>query len=260
MTEDAHLVALTARVEAAGAKLVLVGDPPQLGAVGPGGALAAMVRRHPDVVHQLSENRRQHDVAERRTLAELRDGDVGKALSWYQDQGRLHAMPERDLALQQVVDAWAADVAAGNQTGLYAWRRANVAALNQRARAWMEATGRLMGPELTCPGGHVYRAGDRVVTLAAGADGRLVTSQPALITAVDLPGQTLTLRTDDSQHVLVRKEVAAADRLDYGTPRRCTAVKIDDRAGAPLRRRRRPRAGLCGHVPGPGVDPRLDGG
>jgi hypothetical protein len=216
MTEDAHLVALTARIGAAGAKLVLVGDHHQLGAVGPGGALAALVRRHPDFVQELSENRRQHDVAERRTLAELRGGDVAKAVAWYHDQGRIHAVAERDEALQQAVDAWAANVAAGHQTGLYAWRRTNVAALNQRARTWMDATGRLSGPELTCPGGHAYRAGDRVVTLAAGADGRLVTSQRAVITAVDLPGQTLTLRTDDGQHAVVRKEEAADDRLDYG--------------------------------------------
>ncbi len=226
MTEDAHLVALTARIEVAGAKLVLVGDSRQLGAVGPGGALAALARRHPDVVHQLSENRRQHDVSERRTLAELRDGDIGKAVAWYHDKGRLHAAADRDVAVQQAVDAWAwaTDEAAGHQTGLYAWRRANVAALNQRARTWMEVSGRLSGPELTCPGGHAYRAGDLVVTLAAGADGRLVTSQRAVITAVDLPGQTLTLRTDDSQPVLVRKEEAAADRLDYGyaiTVHRC---------------------------------------
>jgi hypothetical protein len=216
MTEDAHLVALTARIEAAGAKLVLVGDHHQLRSVGPGGALAALVRRHPDVVHQLSENRRQHDVAERRALTELRPGDVAKAVAWYHEQGRLHAVADRDDALQQAVDAWADDVAAGHHTGLYAWRRANVAALNQRARAWMDATGRLAGPDLLCPGGHAYRAGDRVVTLAAGADGRLATSQRALITAVDLAGQTLTLRTDDGQHVLVSREEAAADRLGYG--------------------------------------------
>jgi hypothetical protein len=122
------------------------------------------------------------------------------------------------------VDAWAADVAGGHHTGLYAWRRANVAALNQRARAWMDATGRLSGPEMTCPGGHAYRAGDRVMTLAAGADGRLVTSQRGVITVIDLPGQTLTLRTDDGQHVLVSREEAAADRLGYGyatTVHRC---------------------------------------
>src|SRR5262249_21910196 len=153
----------------------LVGDHHQLGAVGPGGALGALVRRHPDVVHQLTENRRQHDPAERRALAQLRAGSVSKAVAWYTRQGRLHTAAERDVALQEAVDAWAADVAAGHQTGLYAWRRANVAALNQRAREWMEATGRLSGPELVCPGGSRYRAGDHVITLASGGDGRLVT-------------------------------------------------------------------------------------
>jgi ATP-dependent exoDNAse (exonuclease V) alpha subunit len=261
MTEDAHLIALTARIEAAGAKLVLVGDHHQLGAVGPGGALAALVRRHPDVVHQLTENRRQHDVAERRTLVELRDGDVAKAVAWYHDQGRLHAAADRDVALQQAVDAWAVDVAAGHHTGLYAWRRANVAALNQRARAWMDATGRLAGPELTCPGGHAYRAGDRVVTLGPGADGRLVTSQRAVITAVDLA------RPDPDVANRRRPAPARPQRRSRRRPpglrvrhHRAPRSRIHHRAGSPLRRRRRPRAGLRGPVEGPGVHPRLDGG
>ncbi len=134
MTEDAHLVALAAHIQAAGAKLVLVGDHHQLGAVGPGGALAALVRRHPELVHHLTENRRQHDPAERQTLAELRDGDVMKAVAWYQRNGRIHPLSDRDDALRHAVDAWATDVAAGRDTGLYAWRRANVTALNQWAR------------------------------------------------------------------------------------------------------------------------------
>ena len=60
---------------------------------------------------------------------------------------------------------------------MYAWRRANVAALNQAARAWMNETGRLHGPEAVCPGGLAYRAGDQVVTLAPGPGGSLVTSE-----------------------------------------------------------------------------------
>jgi hypothetical protein len=230
MTEDAHLVALTARIEAAGAKLVLVGDHHQLGSVGPGGALAALVRRHPEVVQQLGENRRQHDVSERHALAELRAGDVAGAVAWYHDQGRVHAAADRDVAVQQAVDAWAADMAAGHETDLYAWRRANVAALNQRARAWMKATGRLSGPELVCSGGGGYRAGDRVVTLAPGAQGRLVTSQRAVITAVDLSGQTVTLCTDDGQHVHLHREEAGSDRLGYGyasTVHRCQGSTTD---------------------------------
>ncbi len=216
MTEDAHLVALTARVEAAGAKLIVVGDPHQLGAVGPGGALAALVRRHPDAVHQLVENRRQADPGERQALSELRAGKTAAAVEWYRQQGRVHPILDRDTALQQAVDAWAADTAGGHDTGLYAWRRANVAGLNQRARVWMETTGRLSGPELVCPGGRRYRAGDHVVTLTPGTDGHLVTSQRAVIGAVDPAQQTLTLVTDTGHHVHLGREAAGADRLDYG--------------------------------------------
>jgi hypothetical protein len=97
---------------------VLVGDHHQLGAVGPGGALGALVRRHPAVVHQLTENRRQHDPAERRALAELRDGRVADAVSWYTRQGLLHPAPDREVVLQHAVDAWAADLEAGQDTGL----------------------------------------------------------------------------------------------------------------------------------------------
>jgi hypothetical protein len=182
------------------------------------------VRRHPDVVHHLAENRRQKDPAERRTLAELRDGEVAKAVAWYKREGRLHTAADRDVALQQTVQAWAADVAAGHETGLYAWRRANVAALNQRAREWMEATGRLSGPELVCPGGYAYRAGDRVLSLAPAAGGRLVTSQRAVIAAVDRAAEALTLRTDDGQFVRLGAEETGSDHLGYGyaaTVHRC---------------------------------------
>ncbi len=158
MTDDAHLARLAAHVELAGAKLVLTGDHLQLPAVGPGGALAALVKRHPDAVHYLCENRRQHDPGERQALESLRDGDVAEAVSWYTAQGHVHPVPTREDALQAAVDAWAADLAVGHQTGLYAWRRANVTELNRRARAWMEASGRLTGPELVSPGGAHYRA------------------------------------------------------------------------------------------------------
>jgi conjugative relaxase-like TrwC/TraI family protein len=216
MTDDAHLVALTARIEVAGAKLVIVGDHYQLGSVGSGGALAALVGRHPDALHRLVDNRRQRDPDERHILAELRDGSVAEAVAWYHTHGRIHPASDRDDAICDAVGAWAADVAAGQETGLYAWRRANVAALNTEAREWMEASGRLSGPELVCPGGARYRAGDRVVTLAPGPSGTLVTSQRAVVDAVDPEAQTLILRADDGQHVVLHTEDAGADRLGYG--------------------------------------------
>ena len=160
MTDDVDLVRLGAHVEAAGAKLILLGDQRQIGPVGPGGALGALVSRHPAAVHHLMENRRQHDSAERRALAALRDGEVADAISFYVGHDRIHAKADRQDALQAAVDAWSADIAAGHDTGLYAWRRANVAELNALARSWMESTGHLSGPEIVCPGGNAYRAGD----------------------------------------------------------------------------------------------------
>jgi hypothetical protein len=123
LTDDTDLLRLAAHVEVAGAKLVLVGDDRQLAPVGPGGALGALLARHPDAVHTLSENRRQLDAEEREVLVELRAGDVGEAVSWYVRNQRVHAVSAREAALQATVEAWASDVAAGRETGLYAWRR-----------------------------------------------------------------------------------------------------------------------------------------
>jgi len=106
MTDDVDLVRLAAHAEAVGAKLVFIGDHRQLGAVGPGGALQALVSRHPDAVQFLMENRRQHDPEERAVLGDLRDGDVSRAVSWYETQGRIHGVAARDDAVQAAVDAW----------------------------------------------------------------------------------------------------------------------------------------------------------
>jgi len=216
MTDDVDLVRLNAHVEAAGAKLILLGDHRQIGPVGPGGALGALVSRHPNAVHHLMENRRQHDPDERKALAALRDGEVAEAISFYIGHGRIHATADRADSLQAVVDAWSADVADGHRTGMYAWRRANVAELNALARSWMGSTGRLFGPELVCPGGNAYRAGDEVVTLAPGLAGTLVTSERAVVEAVHPVEGTLDIRTSDGRNLRLSGAEANADRLGYG--------------------------------------------
>ena len=215
LTDDTGLLRLVAHFEAAGAKLVLVGDDRQLGPVGPGGALGALVARHPGAVHTLSENRRQLDTREREVLAELRAGKVAKAVDWYVESQRVHAVSDRDGALDAAVNAWAADVADDNETGLYAWRRANVAELNTRARRWMEEAGRLSGAELVLPDGARYRAGDQDVALTPSPEGALVTSQRARVEAVEPDRGTLVLRTTDDQLVHLGAEEATADRLGY---------------------------------------------
>jgi hypothetical protein len=230
MTDDTDLARLLAHVQVAGAKLVMVGDHRQLAPVGPGGALAALVARHPDTVHHLGENRRQADPDERGALDQLRDGDVTDAVAWYATHGRVRAVPKRAEALQATVDAWAADTAVGRSTALLAWRRANVAELNRLARDWMAATGQLTGPELTTTEGVAYRAGDRVVALAPDCDAGLVTSQRGRVEAVDPDAGSVVVGLDDGRHVTLAGDQLGRDRLGHGyatTVHRAQGVTVD---------------------------------
>ncbi len=215
MTDDAALLAFLEAARATGTKVVMVGDPRQLSSVGPGGGFEALVKRFGGAVHVLAENVRQHDPAERAALGELRSGSVDDAVSWYAGHGRIAVSADRDTALDATVAGWAADVAQGADTAMYAWKRMNVAELNRRARWAMEAKGKLYGPELEV--GRVgYRAGDRIVTLAPGANGEIVTSERGTVIAVDTKRRELGATMDDGRFQRFAGDDIDADHLAHG--------------------------------------------
>ena len=213
MADDQAILKLLAAVDVAGAKAVVVGDPYQLDAVEPGGGLEALIRRHGPAVHVLDENIRQRDPTERAALEELRAGNVGEAVAWYREGERIVTAPNRDEALDAAVAAWEADLRAGHETVLLAWRRRDVAALNERARRRRFAAGATEGPEFEAPGGKRYARGDRVVTLARAEDGRFVTSERGTVAIAD--ADRLTIRFDDGRTEVLTGEELASDRLDY---------------------------------------------
>jgi AAA domain/UvrD-like helicase C-terminal domain len=215
LADDPSVLRLLAAAETAGSKVIMVGDHRQLGAVGPGGSLEGLVCRHGDGVHILDENVRQVDPEERATLRELRAGSIEKAVDWYAHQQRIVAAPTRDGALDGMVAAWAADLESGLDATMLAWRRANVVALNERARVAMADSGGLSGPELVVDG-HGYRAGDRIVTLAPGTHGDTVTSQRGIVTTVDLDASSLLARMDDGQVHRLGPDDTGPDRLAHG--------------------------------------------
>jgi conjugative relaxase-like TrwC/TraI family protein len=216
MTSDVDLARLLTAVERSGAKLIVVGDDRQLGAIGPGGALTALAERHPEQLWALTDNLRQNDPAERGALCQLRDGDIATAVGWYARNGRVHPVPDRRRAVTSMIRAWAADIDAGRDPLLLAYRRDNVEALNRVARDLWGRSGRLTGPKLTASGGRTYRSGDRIVTLAPGPHGSWVTSQAARVTSVDTEAQTLTAITPDGRQLHMGAEDIGADRLAYG--------------------------------------------
>lgn len=214
MADDADLARLTLAVHRARAHLVLVGDHRQLAAVGPGGALAALLDRRPSIVANLTDNVRQRDPAERRALAELREGSVPHAVAWYARSGRIHTQPTRIDTLETMVDAWAADTAQRKDTALLAWRRTDVEALNRLARHRWDQAGHLYGPDLTMPGGRRYAVGDRIVALAPDPIAGIVTSERFTIAAIR-PDAILAQAADDDRQVVLVGEALDAKHLDH---------------------------------------------
>ena len=230
MTSDADVGKLLAAVEASGAKLIAVGDYRQLDAVGPGGALEALSKRHPGHVWALRDNLRQVDPDERHALGYLRAGHVPSAVNWYLGQGRVHPAPSREQATHDMVMAWAHDAASGRDALMVAYHRDSVEVLNRAARALWGRLGRLSGPELEAPGGRRYRAGDRVVTLAPGPGGAWVTSQRAVITSVDVRAKALTAATPQGTELYMGPEHIGTDKLGHAyavTAHRCQGATVD---------------------------------
>lgn len=214
MADDVNLARLVLAVEHARAALVLVGDHRQLAAVGPGGALAAVLDRRPDLVVGLDANVRQRDSAERQALAELRNGSVDRAVAWYARSGRVHIQPSRVDTLVAMTDAWAGDHAAGHDTALLAWRRVDVADLNRLARRRWDELGRLGGDDVLVDGGRHYAAGDRLVALTPIPDAEIVTSEPLTVLAVE--EEALTVRTSRGSVATLTGEAMDVEHLDYG--------------------------------------------
>ena len=173
MVDDRHLARLTTAAESSGTKLVLIGDPLQLRAIGVGGVFAA--------VHQsvggllLEENRRQSDQVERAALATWRDGARRSALATLAGDGRVHVTPTPAETLAEMAGAWigATEPATGphERIGavlLMAARTVDVDTLNALVRAHQRQIGAL-GDDVTFElgaklGGHrvVFAPGDLV--------------------------------------------------------------------------------------------------
>ena len=96
----------------------------------------------------------------------MRAGNVHAAVGVLRANRRIRVAPTRTETLAAMVDAWAADTAAGHDTLMLAWRRSSVADLNRLARIRAEQLGGLVGPDLRTPDGRGFAVGDLVVTLA----------------------------------------------------------------------------------------------
>lgn len=158
MLATADLAALVAAAHAAPAKLVLVGDPAQIGPVErAGGLLPALAVRVGAV--ELTGIRRFTQPWEATATRALRQGNPA-VWARYAAHDRIHPAADLDAALDAVHARWQAATAHGLDALMMARARTDVDALNQRARAAALADGTVHGPVLAVAGGRPWQAGD----------------------------------------------------------------------------------------------------
>ncbi|HEU5243379.1 MAG TPA: MobF family relaxase [Gaiellaceae bacterium] len=169
MAETRVLAPLLHAVERAEGKLLLVGDPAQLPAVGAGGLYQALCDRL-DVI-ELSGNRRQRDPLEREALTRLRHGDPEPYLAHAAHRRRLAVDDNPALAKERLLaDWWQEARRSPTRNVMLAHHRSDVDDLNQAAHALMLRNRRLGGDAVTL-GEREYRVGEQV--LCRRNDGRL---------------------------------------------------------------------------------------
>lgn len=114
MVDTRRLAALQELVGSSGARMVLTGDPHQLGAVGAGGMMRAVVDRDAET-YTLSDVRRFEAPWERQASLDLRDGDE-HAVQDYDAHGRLRDAGTAGKAIAVLAEAAAADRLGGRST------------------------------------------------------------------------------------------------------------------------------------------------
>ncbi|MFD7867808.1 MobF family relaxase [Streptomyces sp. NPDC059783] len=168
MVDDRAAEVLMREAARTGTKLIGIGDPIQLQAIGAGGWFREVHRLVGGLV--LRENRRQEDAAERHALEVWRTGDHDQALRLLAERGRVHPTESADEARSQILttwdelrrDRWPDTHDLLDQLVVLAARNADVEALNIGAQQIRRAAGEL-GAEHT----YALPGGDRL-TLAEG--------------------------------------------------------------------------------------------
>jgi conjugative relaxase-like TrwC/TraI family protein len=176
----------------AGAKVVLVGDPRQLPEIDAGGVLAGLAWRLGAT--ELVGNRRQREVWERDALAELRDGDVDSAFGTYQRNGRVVTGTTALEVRQRLVADWWSYRLSGDAVAMVAFRRNDVDDLNGRARAYLQRSGDLTGPELVVAD-RPFQAGDNIVCLRNDRRIGVHNGTRAAVTDIDPERHEMTIQT-----------------------------------------------------------------
>jgi conjugative relaxase-like TrwC/TraI family protein len=207
MVDSAALARLIDHAQEADAKLVLIGDPAQLGEIEAGGLFGSIVSRtDPVVLDQAIRN--EHEL-DREGARRIREGKGAEAIETYRAEERVVVSPDPEARREEMVRDWWRSFQEGEDALMIAKRNAEVARLNALAREVMKAEDRLGRREIQV-GEAGFAAGDQVITRVNDRKAEIYNRERWRVESVDPEGRGVGLVGVDASG---RRVVVDADYL-----------------------------------------------
>jgi conjugative relaxase-like TrwC/TraI family protein len=210
MVDSASLARLIDHADRSEAKLVLVGDPAQLGEIEAGGLFAAVARRS-ETIHLDEVIRHRHDL-DREAAKLIRDGRGAEAIDRYAREGRVVLAPDHEARREAIVADWWEATKQGEDAVMIARANSERAHLNERARELLRSEGQLGSEEIEVGGRH-FAAGEEVVTRVNDQKARIYNRERWTVEAVDAEKGRMTLAGIDADRT-VEVERGYLDRIN----------------------------------------------
>jgi conjugative relaxase-like TrwC/TraI family protein len=211
MVDSASLARLIEHAERAQAKLVLVGDPEQLGEIEAGGLFRAISERTDPI--RLDEVIRHEHRVDREAAKLIREGEGAEALGLYVSEERVTVAPDSEATRAALVRDWHEAYERGEDAVMIAKRNRDVERLNATAREVMRESGQLGAEEIEV-GEARFAAGDRVITRVNDREAEIYNRERWQIAAVDAEQRRVVL--DGIDHA--RRVEVEADYLTRTNP------------------------------------------
>ncbi|HXV05155.1 MAG TPA: MobF family relaxase [Solirubrobacterales bacterium] len=199
MVGSADLARLVHHAERAGAKLVLVGDPEQLGEIEAGGLFRALAERTEPI--QLDEVIRHEHELDREAARLIREGEGARALDLYRSEERVVVAPDAQARREAMVAEWHESFSAGEDAVMVAKQNVEVERLNAMARQLRREAGELGAQEIEV-GEARFAAGDLVITRVNDRGADIYNRERWQIAEVDASERRVVLEGIDQQRIV----------------------------------------------------------
>jgi conjugative relaxase-like TrwC/TraI family protein len=215
MVDSATLARLIDHAQAADAKLVLIGDPAQLGEIEAGGLFAAIVNRSKSIY--LDEVIRHRHELDREGAKRIREGEGREALQVYRSEERVILATDPQTRREAMVDDWWQSFSRGEDALMVAKANAEVGKLNELARERMRAEGRLGKAEIEV-GEARFAAGDQVITRINDHNAEIYNRERWRVESVDRESGAVVLDGIDTARRVCVDSVYLGRVTNYGDP------------------------------------------